>query len=88
MRILVQAGRQSDAVRESQPSQLDRVFHPARLVRHLQGRPLRAGQRVQRQLVRRLGIQAKQKSARQRIGDERHWIIPAKYSTNLTDFPR
>ena len=70
--ILVQAGRQSDAVRKPQPGHRDRVIDAC--LRHdaHQRRMLNACQRAQRQVMGLFGIEPEQERAGQGVGEQRH----------------
>jgi hypothetical protein len=90
--VLVEAGRQPDAVRERQSCQGDPVGHARRRVGAGQRRVLGAGQRIQGQFVGPFGVEAEQEGAGKPVkrggqGQE-HRIILGFRLQSAQDSPR
>jgi hypothetical protein len=73
-RIFIQACGQAHAIGEGQACQSDRVTDTFLCVGHLQRRALRGSQGANREVMRRFGIEAKQKRTSKRIGNQGHGV--------------
>ena len=73
--VFVQSGGHADAVGKVQACQRDRVVHPALAVSQRQRRALGVCQGCHGEVVSGFGIQAKQKTAGQRVREQGHLII-------------